>query len=121
MCGIAGIFNYSGSESPKLKIDKYHQKTILRELAQQKIHSDCLSMKKKGFRLPIKQWADTPLHAFVNESLQKLKDRNIINPTTVTKWEHEYQKGKRPVGNLWHLVSLELWFQSFVDHGGLTK
>ncbi len=71
MCGIVGI---PSQYKMKGKLQKY----VLRQVAKNYIHPSCLSMKKKGFGLPLKQWMQTSLKSVVENKLDKLKERGIF-------------------------------------------
>ena len=100
-----------------LKIRKKQHKYILRRVAEKYIAPECLSMKKKGFTLPLAQWMHGPLKELVDCSLDKLSQRPEIQSDTVRKWHNEYIHGSLSPYRIWHLVSLELWFEQFIDPG----
>lgn len=98
-----------------LKIRNGQQKFVLREVARKLIAPACLSMKKKGFGLPLTQWMRGPLKQLVNASLESLRKRPEVEPDTITAWHDQYQRGDLIPERIWHLVALELWFQTFID------
>jgi asparagine synthase (glutamine-hydrolysing) len=91
------------------------QKYVLRKVAEKYIAPECLSMKKKGFTLPLRQWMDGPLKPLVNEKLSMLGNRREIRRGVPTRWLREYEAGKRKFSLIWHLASLEMWFSAFID------
>ena len=101
----------------KWKIKGGVQKYVLRQVAKKYIDHSCLSMKKKGFGLPLKQWMQGPLLPLVKDKIELLKDRPLIRAETITRWFDEYQSGRIPALQIWHLVALELWFEYFIDRG----
>jgi len=102
----------------KWKIKGGVQKYVLRQVAKKYIDPSCLSMKKKGFGLPLKQWMQGPLLPLVQAKMDALKERSLIRADTVTKWFEEYQRGHISATRIWHLVALELWFERFIDRSG---
>ncbi len=101
----------------KLKIRKGNQKYILRQVAKKYIAPECLTMKKKGFGLPLKQWMQGSLKPLVESSLENLGNRPQIDTKTVATWHKAYTLGQIPSERIWHLVALELWFNRFIDPG----
>ncbi len=99
----------------KYKIKNKEQKYILRRVAEKYIAPASLNMTKKGFGLPLQIWMKGPLMSIVYDSLEKLKKRGIVNPNVIDTWYKSYLVGKIPASRIWHLVSLELWFQKFID------
>jgi asparagine synthase (glutamine-hydrolysing) len=91
------------------------RKYVLRKVAEKYIAPECLSMKKKGFSLPLKQWMDGPLKPLVKEKLVKLEKRKEIRQGVPCRWLREYEAGNRTYSLIWHLASLEMWFESFID------
>tara|TARA_A100001035_G_scaffold244146_1_gene211648 strand:- start:519 stop:698 length:180 start_codon:yes stop_codon:yes gene_type:complete len=55
------------------------------------------------------------LKDMVFDSLETLETRNEINPLKVKKIRDDYSLGKIKHRKIWHLVSLEQWFRSFID------
>ena len=99
----------------RLKKNGRIQKYVLKKVAGKYIAPECLTMKKKGFSLPLKQWMDGPLKSFVNEKLANLENRNEIRKGVPFRWHREYKAGNKNFGVIWHLTSLEMWFSSFID------
>jgi asparagine synthase (glutamine-hydrolysing) len=90
-------------------------KFILKNVAKKYIHPSCIAMKKKGFGLPIESWIKGPLKEFSVESMNKLSSRSIINENYMQKTTEEFLKNKVPFTQVWSLVSLEKWFEIFID------
>lgn len=101
----------------ELKIRQGQQKYVLRRVAEKHIAPICLTMKKKGFGLPLTQWMRGPLRELVVKRLSHLRQRSEIIPETVTAWEMAYEQGHLGPTRIWHLVALELWFEYFIDPG----
>jgi len=97
------------------KINGRIHKYVLRKVAEKYIAPQCLSMKKKGFGLPLRQWLFGPLAPLVKDKLSMLKNRDNINPTYIDTCITKYEKQNCSVTGIWHLVMLELWFEKFID------
>jgi asparagine synthase (glutamine-hydrolysing) len=99
----------------KYKIKSGVQKYVLRNVARKFIHPSCLSMKKKGFGLPLYHWMQGPLKSLVEDKLERLKQRRIINSQSISYIYKKYIHQKISHSKVWHLVALELWFERFID------
>ncbi len=97
----------------RFKLQGGVQKYLLRKVAARYIAPECLTMKKKGFGLPVKHWMRGALQPLVEEKLAKLRSRRFINGATVQRWFDQYQDGRRPAHHIWHLVALQTWCETF--------
>lgn len=69
---------------------------------------------KMGFPVPFVEWARGPLRSWVHEILlgRAARERGIYRPDGI----QSLLQSERPFGReLWGLLSLETWFQTFVD------
>lgn len=98
-----------------LKIHNKVQKYILRKVAEKYIAKESFAMKKQGFSLPLKQWMSGKFRSFVSRRLNNLKQRECINPQVIDLWEEQYLSNKRSHKHIWGLVSLDVWFERFID------
>jgi len=67
-----------------------------------------------GFPVPLHIWSKNKAKDFILDTLlsQKAKERNIIN----TKYIEKLISSEQPFGRgLWGILSLELWFNQFID------
>jgi asparagine synthase (glutamine-hydrolysing) len=104
----------------RLKIRNGEQKFVLRRVAARYIAPVSLSMKKKGFGLPLEQWMKGPLKPIVDKSLARLEERPEVQSATVRNWYEQYAAGRLSPMRIWHLVALELWFEHFIDESSMT-
>jgi len=94
----------------KFKLKNNNQKYILKQVAKKYISQSCLTMNKKGLGLPLKNWIKNDLNELVNDSILKLKTRNIFNNNEIDfilKTNNEHK--------IWQLVSTELWVDKFIS------
>ena len=91
------------------------QKYALRRVAEKYIAPECLAMTKKGFSMPVRQWMEGPLHELTSNKLTALSARDAISADSVQQWRAEHLRGHRGATKLWHLVALELWYETFID------
>ena len=99
----------------KYKVRNGHGKYIQRKIAEKYIHQSCLSMKKKGFSLPLKQWMKTSLKSLVIEKLDRLKNRHVFNNSQIEIYKNSFYSKDLYQNQLWFLVSTELWFEEMID------
>jgi asparagine synthase (glutamine-hydrolysing) len=70
---------------------------------------------KMGFPVPLHIWSKNKAKGFIMDTLlsQNAKDRNIIN----TKYIEKLISSEQPFSRgLWGLLSLELWYNQFIDN-----
>ncbi|NRP37549.1 Asparagine synthetase [glutamine-hydrolyzing] 1 [Marinobacterium sp. xm-a-121] len=104
------LIEFAFTVPSKFKLQGSQGKYILRDLARDFIHPNCLAMGKKGFRVPVEYWVSGQLAHLVEEQLAKLKQRDIFSAQAIddiSKNGTVYQK--------WHMVMTNMWFESFID------
>jgi asparagine synthase (glutamine-hydrolysing) len=94
----------------KYKLKKGIGKYVLREVAKKYIAPECLSMKKKGFGLPLEYWFNNQLKDLTLTAIESLKNRNIFNNNEITR---VMERGTVP--QKWQLVMFELWYKKFIE------
>ena len=99
----------------KYKVKNGYGKYIQRKIAKKYIHQSCLSMKKKGFSLPITKWMKTSLKHIVIEKLDLLKNRHVFNNSQIDKRKDGFYSKDLYQNQLWYLVSVELWLEEMID------
>lgn len=78
--------------------------------------SEILNRKDKmGFPVPLHLWSKDKAREFILDNFlsQKSKERNILNTSGIEKLINSEQPFSR---GLWGLLSLELWFNQFIDN-----
>jgi asparagine synthase (glutamine-hydrolysing) len=70
---------------------------------------------KMGFPVPLHIWSKNNARDFILDTFlsQKSKERNILNTAYIEKLVNSEQPFSR---GLWGLLSLELWFNQFIDN-----
>lgn len=99
----------------EMKVADGRGKYILRQVAGDYIAPACLDMEKKGFSLPVGQWIKGTLKPLVDERIAQLKKRDLFSPPVIEEIVRGYHARRRSVLQLWLLVSVEMWFQRFID------
>jgi asparagine synthase (glutamine-hydrolysing) len=71
---------------------------------------------KMGFPVPLHIWSKNKARSFIMDILtsKNSKERGILNTEYIGKLISSEQPFSR---GLWGLISLELWFNQFIDHG----
>jgi len=90
---------------------KYLFKNTIRDLIPEPIMN---RKDKMGFPVPLHIWSKNKAKGFILDTLlsQKARERNIID----TKFVEQLIKSEQPFSRgLWGLLSLELWFNQFID------
>ncbi len=99
----------------KYKIADGQSKYVLRKVAQNYIPASCLEAKKKGFDLPTDRWLRGRLKSFTQEKLRALSERGVFSPKMIWKIYAEWKMRARSFRSVWELVSVEMWFEQFID------
>ena len=96
-----------------LKVKNGIGKYILKQAAKNLIHPSCISMKKKGFGLPVGHWIKGSLSGALEIGLNEVKQTGIMNNAMIEKIKQQFMTSKAPYNKLWFLVSLGLWLREF--------
>jgi asparagine synthase (glutamine-hydrolysing) len=101
-----------------MKLRGRTKKHLLRRLAETRLPSALLALPKMGFGVPIDHWFRGSLGAFARDTLLsgRAQSRDLFNSRTVERLFTEHDAGLRQWHHqLWNLLMLELWFQTFID------
>ncbi|MFH1378727.1 MAG: asparagine synthase (glutamine-hydrolyzing) [bacterium] len=117
------LVELSASISPSLKIHAGKQKYILKKTVEKMLPHDVVWRKKAGFGAPVRAWVkDTNIKAMINEYLspEVIKKRGLFNEKAVTNILQDNYSGKEDNAlKIWQLLTVELWFKTFVDSNGM--
>ncbi len=93
------------------KFNSGHSKYILKKIAERHVRPGILSIKKKGFGLPLAKWLQQDMHEWMKSIL--LDHGSIISEMFDRSYIHQLineNKSSRLHGNrLWALICLSLW------------
>jgi asparagine synthase (glutamine-hydrolysing) len=112
------VIEFAASLPENVKIRGMETKRILKRVASRLVPREVIYRRKMGFRVPINVWFRTSLKDFLQERLlsEKSFKRGIFQPETVKRMFDNHVAGKEDNGwQLWTLLMLELWFESFID------
>jgi asparagine synthase (glutamine-hydrolysing) len=106
---------------PAMKFKGAEMKYILKRSIGDFLPPKILNRKDKmGFPVPLHLWAKNEAKDFISDILlsQKSKQRGIFDIKQVEKSITSQQPFSR---QLWGMLSLELWFNNFIDDNGQGK
>jgi len=99
----------------RYKVTDSGSKYVLRRVAERYIPASCLEARKKGFDLPTDRWLRGCLKAFTRDKLKTLGERGIFCPRMINRIYSEWEMKARSFRSVWELVSVEMWFEMFID------
>jgi asparagine synthase (glutamine-hydrolysing) len=100
------------------KLKRLTRKYIFKKAMQGIIPEKIIWRKKAGFGAPIRSWIVNDLKPLIDDVLSEssLKNRGIFNHAAVQKLLRDEYSGKEYNSNhIWQLLTLEMWFRTFID------
>ena len=99
------------------KLKKYRVKHILKELMADRLPSDIINRRKKGFGIPLGKWFRGPLKPYLTELFneKKITNQNILNHQVISGLLNEHFAGK--VDNrkpIWTLLIFQTWYDIWI-------
>jgi asparagine synthase (glutamine-hydrolysing) len=104
------------------KLSGLTTKRILRLAMQGLLPRAILNRPKMGFPVPFGAWARTAWADVIRDVLldRRTRERGIVNPVAVERLIADHRHGRTQGGDrLWSLLTLELWFRTFIDRDGI--
>jgi asparagine synthase (glutamine-hydrolysing) len=100
-----------------LKIRRGNGKHVLRRAVADLLPPEILGRRKKGFGVPIARWFRTELREMATDVLfsKTAAARPFFRPESVRRLWDDHQAGIDRAGQLWTLLTLELWCRRFLD------
>ena len=94
-------------------------KYLLKKVAADLLPAEILTRRKQGFGVPIKQWFRGDLNGYANDMLlsTRAQQRGIFDPQFIREILKGHTRTTLVNHNspIWTLLSLELWFQIYMD------
>jgi len=106
---------------PYLKLNGFLRPTtkyIFRKAMQGILPDEVLRQPKAGFGAPVDYWLTYDLREMVDDLLSedRVRQRGYFEPTAVRQLIEEHRSGRQDWSmQIWQLLTLELWLQTFVD------
>lgn len=104
-----------------LKIHLNERKYIFKKAVEHRLPPGLLSIPKKGFVPPIREWLCTSMKDFTIDTLfsQKAINRDLFNKKSITSlwklFEKESTFSLDISLHIWTLLMLELWYITYID------
>jgi asparagine synthase (glutamine-hydrolysing) len=110
------IIDLVTSMPPSVKINEGQTKYIFKKSLRNKVPTEIIGRKDKmGFPVPLKEWSANPkFRSFIFDTLESKRaiERGIFKPGISKQLlDQDMNFGRQ----LWGMISLELWFQNFID------
>jgi asparagine synthase (glutamine-hydrolysing) len=115
------LVEYAARLPPHLKIKGLKRKYLLKKAASKFLPADIINRKKKGFPVPVPIWLRREANSFMRDLLapETIKRRGYFSPAYVEQLMKEHESGFADHATmLYGLMTLELWFQRFIDRQG---
>ena len=103
---------------PSLKIHGHTQKYLLRKAMDGVLPKEVIRRRKAAFGLPIRAWLKNELKDMLTDMLseERVRRRGLFDAAAVSRMIRDNESGERDYTlQLWGLLTLELWHQSFVE------
>jgi asparagine synthase (glutamine-hydrolysing) len=104
------------------KLSGLTTKRVLREAMKGLLPESILSRPKMGFPVPFAAWVAGAWNKVARDVLldRRSRERGIIDPQAVDRLLADHALGRGDGGDrIWSLLNLELWYRTFIDHGGV--
>jgi len=81
---------------------------------------ELLRQPKAGFAAPVDYWLANDLKEMADDLLSdtRVRERGLFRPETVRTFLDQHRRGEQDWSmQIWQLLTLELWMQTFLDGG----
>jgi asparagine synthase (glutamine-hydrolysing) len=112
------VIEFAASLPEKLKLRGLTTKYLLKRVLRKLLPAENLERRKMGFGVPIGHWFRGTLQPFLRDTLlsEKSLRRGLFQPQHVRNLVELHARGERDYASqLWTLLMLEMWFQTFID------
>ncbi len=112
------LMEFVASLPANFKLVGSKSKALLKDSLEGMVPPSLLSRRKMGFCVPLASWFRGELREMSGDMLlsRRARERGYFRPTTVERLLEEHWSGKADHANqLWDLLMLELWQQTFID------
>jgi asparagine synthase (glutamine-hydrolysing) len=118
------MLTLTGSIPPGLKLRRFTRKYVLKRSFESVLPRDVVWRPKAGFGAPIRAWLVRDLEPMIDELLAPavVKERGLLDPREVTRLVEQNRSGQADNAlRIWALLTLELWFRTFIDAGSEVR
>ncbi len=109
---------YAMQIDPKLKLNGFKSKYVLKKLAEDYLPKEILYRKKQGFSIPTQQWFSGELGEFTKKILfsEKCLKRGFFKSDYIKELFDLHLNGARNYGSqLWIILCFEIWCRLYLD------
>jgi asparagine synthase (glutamine-hydrolysing) len=117
------MMEFAASLPNHLKVHRGDAKFILKKALHQRVPSEIVKRKKTGFPVPYASWLRGDMNPWVRDLLlsQKAMERGYFDRTGVEKLLLENETTGQHSKEVFCLIVLELWHQTFQEHDFTTN
>lgn len=112
------LVEFAATLPSKMKLRGTNTKSLLKKVAERLVPREVIYRRKMGFGVPIGKWFREDMKGFVQDTLlsEISLGRGFVRPEETRRYVKDHIEGKRDHAfQLWTLLMLELWFESFID------
>jgi asparagine synthase (glutamine-hydrolysing) len=102
-----------------LKLRRSEKKYLLKRIARGLLPDEVIDRPKMGFGVPLDRWLRGPLRDMVHEVVlgTRMRQRGYFRMDEVERLVRHHEAGHNAQYQIWNLLVLELWHQTFIDAG----
>jgi asparagine synthase (glutamine-hydrolysing) len=103
-----------------LKLRGTEKKYLLKRIARGLLPDDVIDRPKMGFGVPLARWLRGPLRDVVHDVVlgPRLRQRGYFKMDAIERLVSDHETGRSNAQyQIWNLLMLELWHQTFIDAG----
>jgi asparagine synthase (glutamine-hydrolysing) len=100
------------------KLDRFRRKALFKDAMRGIVPSEIIDRRKAGFGAPVRGWLANELKPLVEDVLSPaaVEARGLFRPEAVRQVLDDFSTGRRDTAlQIWQLLTLELWQQTFLD------
>ena len=111
------IVEFAASVPPQLRLRGTTTKYLFKRAMRGVLPDSIIDRPKRGFAVPLAQWFRRDWSSYVRDLLSSgaCKQRGIFKSGYVARLLRLHDQGRDLNGQLWALVSFELWCRTFLD------
>jgi asparagine synthase (glutamine-hydrolysing) len=111
------VVEFAATIPPDLKLRNGTTKYIFKRALRGVLPDAILDRPKKGFSVPVTEWFRGDLEGFVRDLLlsSTARQRGIFDPRYIDRVLTRHRRGRDLSGQLWTLVSFELWCRGVLE------
>jgi asparagine synthase (glutamine-hydrolysing) len=111
------VLEFAAQLPRRLKLRGLKTKYLLKKTLANRVPPEILNRKKTGFPVPYESWMMNEMRSYVADVLtdSRAVSRGFFSPATIDSMLARNQTGGGFAAELFSLLALELWQQSFVD------